>query len=197
MICTPLYWRKLSPRDKGITMNTNPKTIQYDIAATSLGLVLVARTEEGICSIIMADTKEEASAELGERFPKAILVEREGEHDQTTQAVVTYIESPSRLPDLPLDIEGTLFQTSVWSALCDIPMGTTVSYTDIAEKIGRPQSARAVAGACARNKIAILIPCHRVVRRSGKISGYRWGVDRKKSLLEREKHAYYNRGVSS
>ena len=171
--------------------------IQYDIARSTLGLVLVARSSEGICSVIMGDDIEAVVAELQTRFPEARLQHTEDHLDPSTQAVVSYIESPSAMPDLLMDIKGTSFQTSVWSALCDIPIGTTVSYTDIAEKIGRPQSARAVAGACASNKIAILIPCHRVVRSSGKISGYRWGVDRKKILLEREKHAHYHRGVGN
>ncbi len=156
--------------------------IRFGVSECSLGMVLVARTERGVCAIVMGDDAESLEQDLRERFPKATLV-RSGE----VAEVVRLIETPGAGVDLPLDIRGTAFQQRVWQALREIPAGRTLSYTEVAEKIGSPKSVRAVAGACAANAIAVAIPCHRVVRGDGSLSGYRWGVERKRKLLEREK----------
>ncbi|MEO5923707.1 MAG: bifunctional DNA-binding transcriptional regulator/O6-methylguanine-DNA methyltransferase Ada [Bryobacteraceae bacterium] len=156
--------------------------IRFAVGECSLGLVLVARTERGICAILMGDVTEALETDLRARFPKANVL-RSGE----IADAVRLIETPQAGLDLPLDIRGTAFQLRVWQALREIPAGRTLSYTEVAEKIGSPKSVRAVAGACAANAIAVAIPCHRVVRGDGSLSGYRWGVDRKRALLEREK----------
>ena len=160
--------------------------IHYTIGRSSLGLVQVAQTSRGVCSIILGDSEEEMARELEERFPDKHLTQAETDTQGWLEAVITYIESPVGAIQVPLDLGGTAFQREVWDALCQIPAGSTVSYTDVANNIGRPKAVRAVAGACAGNKIAVVIPCHRVVRSDGSISGYRWGVERKRLLLERE-----------
>lgn len=169
-------------------MNTLLKKsdIQYAVRQTSLGLVQVAQTEEGVCSIVLGDTEDEMMQELQERFPGKRLEHVESDSGGWADVVVRYIESPVGTINVPLAIEGTAFQRDVWEALCAIPAGKTLSYTEVAHHIGRPKAVRAVAGACAGNKIAVVIPCHRVVRSDGSISGYRWGVERKRLLLERE-----------
>lgn len=161
--------------------------IQYSVGQSSLGLVQVAHTDEGICSIIMGDTEEEMALELEGRFPGKRLSKSQTSPNGWLEAVIQYVESPVGTIDVPLQLGGTDFQREVWDALCSIPSGSTLSYTEVANKIGRPKAVRAVAGACAGNKIAVLIPCHRVVRNDGSLSGYRWGVERKRRLLEREK----------
>jgi AraC family transcriptional regulator, regulatory protein of adaptative response / methylated-DNA-[protein]-cysteine methyltransferase len=154
--------------------------IRFAVGTCSLGPILVARSELGVCAILFGDGAEE---ELRARFPKATLVRG----DDDIGAVIRLVETPRAGVDLPLDIRGTVFQQRVWQALRAIPVGTTASYTDIAKQIGSPNSVRAVAGACAANALAVAIPCHRVVRGDGSLSGYRWGVERKRALLEREK----------
>jgi len=161
--------------------------INYSIGKSSLGLVQVAYTDGGICSIIMGDTEEEMVLELEGRFPGKRLSKSQTSQNGWLDAIIQYIESPVGMIDVPLHLGGTDFQREVWDALCNIPAGTTLSYTEVANKIGRPKAVRAVAGACAGNKIAVVIPCHRVVRNDGSISGYRWGVERKRMLLERER----------
>ncbi|NRR29296.1 bifunctional DNA-binding transcriptional regulator/O6-methylguanine-DNA methyltransferase Ada [Oxalobacteraceae bacterium] len=160
--------------------------IRFAIGACSLGAILVASTDKGICAILMGDDPDALARELQDRFPKAELRGAEPEYEAVVAQVVGLVEQPEIGLDLPLDVRGTAFQQRVWQALRGIPSGRTVSYTELAELVGLPRGARAVAGACAANALAVAIPCHRVVRNDGALSGYRWGVERKAALLERE-----------
>jgi AraC family transcriptional regulator, regulatory protein of adaptative response / methylated-DNA-[protein]-cysteine methyltransferase len=160
--------------------------IRFAAGSCSLGTVLVAATDKGVCAILLGDDAGTLVCELKERFPRAELVGGDREFERTVAQVVSFVESPRMGLDLPLDVRGTAFQQRVWQALCAIPEGSRASYREIAERIGAPKSVRAVAQACAANTLAVAIPCHRVVRRDGGISGYRWGVERKRTLLERE-----------
>ena len=160
--------------------------IRFAVGQCSLGAILVARTEKGICAITIGDDPEALVHDLQDRFPKADLVGQDADFEKTVAAVVGFVEAPRVGLDLPLDIRGTAFQQRVWQALRDIPAGETSTYTEVARRIGEPKAVRAVAGACAANPIAVAIPCHRVVRADGGLSGYRWGVERKRELLERE-----------
>jgi AraC family transcriptional regulator of adaptative response/methylated-DNA-[protein]-cysteine methyltransferase len=160
--------------------------IRYGFGECSLGVVLVARSDRGICAILLGDDRDALAHDLHERFPRAELIERDAEFEDLVAKVVEFVEAPKVGLALPLDVRGTAFQQRVWQALRDIPAGATVTYSDIAARIGAPRSVRAVAGACAANGLAIAIPCHRVVASKGRLAGYRWGVERKRSLLERE-----------
>jgi AraC family transcriptional regulator of adaptative response/methylated-DNA-[protein]-cysteine methyltransferase len=160
--------------------------IRFAIGACSLGAILVASTEQGICAILIDDDPDLLVRDLQDRFPKAELIGAEPAYEQVVSRVVGLVERPEIGLDLPLDVRGTAFQQRVWQALREIPAGRTVSYAELAELVGLPKGARAVAGACAANALAVAIPCHRVVRNDGSISGYRWGVDRKAALLDRE-----------
>ena len=162
--------------------------IQFAVGECWLGAILVAATERGVCAILLGDDPEELLRDLQDRFPQAELIGGDSQFERTVAAVVGLIEQPAGGLDLPLDVRGTAFQQQVWEALRKIPPGTTVTYSEIAEKLGRPTAVRAVATACAANPLAVAIPCHRVVRRDGAPAGYRWGIDRKRSLLEREQH---------
>lgn len=166
--------------------------IRFAIAQCSLGALLVAKSERGICSILLGDDPQELACDLQDRFPNANIIGDDESFAELVAQVVGFVEAPAIGLDLPLDVRGTAFQQRVWQALREIPPGTTVSYTDVANKIGSPQSVRAVATACAANAIAIAIPCHRVVRSDGSISGYRWGVERKRELLKRESGTHYD-----
>jgi AraC family transcriptional regulator of adaptative response/methylated-DNA-[protein]-cysteine methyltransferase len=146
----------------------------------------VASTDKGICAILIDDDPEVLLRDLQDRFPQAELRGAEADYEQTVAQVVGLVEAPGLGLDLPLDVRGTVFQQRVWQALREIPAGSTVSYAELARRIGAPRGARAVAGACAANALAVAIPCHRVVRNDGALSGYRWGVERKQALLERE-----------
>ena len=175
----------------GMTPKTYKKggkgeAIRYSIAHCSLGLLLVAATEKGLCSIRFGDTETELLGELNSRFPHAQIGNSDAAFQATVAATVAYVEQPRDRFDLPLDIRGTAFQHRVWQALQDIPLGQTASYQDVASAIGSPAAVRAVAGACAANPVAVAIPCHRVVKADGALSGYRWGVERKEKLLRRE-----------
>jgi AraC family transcriptional regulator of adaptative response/methylated-DNA-[protein]-cysteine methyltransferase len=161
-------------------------SIRFAIGACSLGAILVAATDKGICAILMGDDPELLARDLQDRFPQAELRGAEADFEATVAKVVGLVESPAIGLDLPLDVRGTAFQQCVWQALRAIPSGSTVSYGELAERVGTPSGARAIAGACAANPIAVAIPCHRVVRQDGAISGYRWGVERKAALLKRE-----------
>ncbi|WP_296252686.1 bifunctional DNA-binding transcriptional regulator/O6-methylguanine-DNA methyltransferase Ada [Pseudomonas sp. UBA4194] len=161
--------------------------IHFAIAQCSLGAVLVARSERGVCAILLGDEPEPLLVDLQARFPKARLRGGEAEFETWVARVLGFIEAPELGLDLPLDIRGTAFQQRVWQALQQIPPGQTASYAQIAERIGSPSAVRAVAGACAANALAVAIPCHRVVRTDGGLSGYRWGVERKRELLQRER----------
>jgi len=162
------------------------EVIRFAVAACSLGALLVAATDKGICSILLGDDPDALVRDLQDRFPKAELIGAEPAFESTVAQVVAFVEAPRIGLALPLDLRGTAFQQRVWQALRSIPAGRTVGYAELAAQLGMPQGARAVAGACAANPVAIAVPCHRVVRNDGSISGYRWGVERKKTLLERE-----------
>ncbi|WP_112288216.1 bifunctional DNA-binding transcriptional regulator/O6-methylguanine-DNA methyltransferase Ada [Rahnella sp. AN3-3W3] len=160
--------------------------VWFAIGKSSLGDILVAESQRGICAILLGDDPEKLINELQNSFPQAELLGGDADFEQRIALVVGFVEAPQIGLDLPLDIRGTAFQQRVWQALRDIPPGNTASYAEIATKIGSPKSVRAVAGACAANLLAVAIPCHRVVKTGGNISGYRWGVERKRSLLARE-----------
>ena len=162
-------------------------TIHYAITPCFLGLITVAATDKGICAIEFGDDPATLLTQLQDRFPKALLSEADKTFSELVQQVIAFIKAPSKGIELPLDIQGTAFQEKVWQALREVPPGSTVSYTDIAQRIGSPKAVRAVAQACASNKLAVIVPCHRVVRSDGALSGYRWGVERKRELLDREK----------
>lgn len=164
--------------------------IRWQVQPSWLGQVLVAWSTQGVCAILMADDDEAALAELQALFPGALRLTAEASVHPWVSAVLNLID-PSMQPQahevsFPLDVDGTPFQQSVWAALRQIPPGHTVSYSELAQRLGQPRAVRAVAGACAANALAVAIPCHRVVRRDGKLSGYRWGLARKQALLARE-----------
>jgi AraC family transcriptional regulator of adaptative response/methylated-DNA-[protein]-cysteine methyltransferase len=160
--------------------------IRFAIGECSLGPILVACSARGICAIMMGDDPQALARELQDRFPKAHLVGGDAQFERWIAQVVGLVEQPRLGLDLPLDVRGTAFQRRVWQALRKIPAGRTVSYSDIARRIGAPKSVRAVARAIAANALAVAIPCHRVIRSDGALSGYRWGVERKRALLDRE-----------
>ncbi len=163
--------------------------IRFAVGQCSLGAILVAQSQRGICAILLGDEPERLVCDLQDRFPKAELIGGDAGFEQRVAQVVGFVEAPAIGLNLPLDVRGTAFQLRVWQALREIPPGTTVSYTELAERIGTPKAVRAVARACATNHLAIAIPCHRVVRKSGDLAGYRWGVERKRELLWRETQA--------
>lgn len=163
--------------------------IRFAIGQCTLGAILVAASERGVCAILIDDDPAALARDLQDRFPKAELIGGDAEFEQLVAKVVGFVDMPKLGLDLPLDIRGTAFQQRVWQALREIPAGSTASYSEIARRIGAPKAVRAVAGACAANALAVAIPCHRVVRNDGTLSGYRWGVERKRSLLEREAEA--------
>ena len=160
--------------------------IRFAIAECWLGLVLIAASEKGVCAILFGDDPEELRCDLQDQFPRARLIGSDKSFEELTAKVIAFVEAPGQGLDLPLDIRGTAFQHRVWHALRRIPVGSTASYAEIAEKIGAPKAVRAVARACATNRIAVAIPCHRVVRSDGGLSGYRGGVERKRALLAKE-----------
>ena len=162
------------------------ETIRFAIGECSLGSVLVAATARGVCAILLGDDPAALARELEDRFPRAELVGGDRDFESLVARVVGFVEFPALGLDLPLDIRGTTFQRRIWQALQDIPAGTTASYRAIADRVGSPKAARAVARACASNPLAVAIPCHRVVRNDGTLGGYRWGVERKRVLLDRE-----------
>ena len=160
--------------------------IEFAIGESSLGAILVARSQRGVCAISLGDDADLLLRELQDRFPRAELVGGDTGFERLVAQVVGMIEQPNLGIDLPLDVRGTAFQQRVWQALGQIPPGETASYAQVAQRIGSPTSVRAVAQACASNTLAVAIPCHRVVRSDGALSGYRWGVERKRELLLRE-----------
>jgi AraC family transcriptional regulator of adaptative response/methylated-DNA-[protein]-cysteine methyltransferase len=160
--------------------------IRFAIAQCYLGWVLVAATDRGICAIDLGNTSEFLVDRLRARFPKGEFVEGDPEFAQWTARILAFLDAPHGSLDIPLDIMGTAFQRRVWMALREVAPGSTVSYGEIAARIGNPKAARAVAQACASNQLAVAVPCHRIVRSDGQIGGYRWGRERKRRLLERE-----------
>jgi AraC family transcriptional regulator of adaptative response/methylated-DNA-[protein]-cysteine methyltransferase len=163
--------------------------IRFAIGECSLGSILVAATDKGVCAILMGSDPNALVHQLQDRFAKAELIGGDAKFETLVAKVVGFVEQPRLGLDLPLDVRGTAFQQRVWRALRQIGAGKTASYGEIAARIGNPKSIRAVAQACAANMIAVAIPCHRVIRTDGQLSGYRWGVQRKRALLEREKRA--------
>ena len=164
----------------------NGAAIRFAVGECSLGSILVAATGKGVCAILFGDDPDALVRDLQDRFPKARLIGADEEFERLVATVVGFVEAPGQGLDLPLDVRGTAFQQRVWQALRGIPSGSTASYAEIARRIGRPRAVRAVAQACAANALAVAIPCHRVVRTDGSLSGYRWGVERKRALLDRE-----------
>jgi AraC family transcriptional regulator, regulatory protein of adaptative response / methylated-DNA-[protein]-cysteine methyltransferase len=160
--------------------------IRFAVAQCSLGAILVAQSARGVCAILLGDDPETLVRDLQDRFPRARLLGADRDFDATVAQVVGFVEAPNLGLELPLDIRGTAFQQRVWKALREIPAGRTASYAEIAGRIGSPKSVRAVAQACAANALAVAVPCHRVVKSDGALSGYRWGIERKRALLERE-----------
>lgn len=161
-------------------------TIRFAVGECSLGSILVAESERGVCAILLGDDPDALARELQDQFPNATLAGGDRAFEALVATVVGFVEAPRTGLDLPLDVRGTAFQQRVWQALREIPAGETASYAEIAQRIGAPRAVRAVAGACASNPLAVAIPCHRVVRKDAGLSGYRWGVERKRALLERE-----------
>jgi AraC family transcriptional regulator of adaptative response/methylated-DNA-[protein]-cysteine methyltransferase len=162
------------------------EAIRFAIGECTLGSILVAATDKGICAILLGDDPDALARDLQDRFANAELIGGDRDFEQRIAQVVGFVEAPAVGLDLPLDVRGTAFQQRVWRALRDIPAGETASYSQIAGRIGSPKAVRAVAQACAANPLAVAIPCHRVVRNDGGLSGYRWGVERKRALLDRE-----------
>lgn len=164
-------------------------TVRFAIGESSLGAVLVAASDKGICAILLGDDPDALLRELQDQLPRAHLVGAEQAFEATVARVIGLIDVPGSTPgaDLPLDVRGTAFQRQVWEVLRKIPAGTTMSYAEIAQAIGSPRAVRAVGRACASNPLAVAIPCHRVVRTDGDLSGYRWGIERKRELLARER----------
>lgn len=160
--------------------------IRFAVGASALGAILVAESAKGICAISLGDDPNALVEQFQDQFPNANLIGNDADFERRVAEVVGFVESPGTALALPLDIRGTVFQQQVWQALREVPFGSTVTYTDIAERIGMPGAVRAVANACGANRLAVAIPCHRVVRSDGSLSGYRWGVERKRTLLQRE-----------
>lgn len=183
-----------APNGLGMTPATRRRggkgeTIRYTIVPTPVGHAIVAATDRGICMTALGDDPAKLEAELRRRFPAADFAEADAALAEWAERIVAFITRPGAQPDLPLDISGTAFQAMVWRALQKIPPGRTTSYSEIAATLGRPEAVRAVARAIASNEHAVLVPCHRVVHRDGTLSGYRWGVERKRALIEREREA--------
>jgi AraC family transcriptional regulator, regulatory protein of adaptative response / methylated-DNA-[protein]-cysteine methyltransferase len=182
---TPATYRK---GGKGMKIN-------YTIAECPLGLLLVAVTDRGICSVTLGEKGEELIGDLRAEFPQAVIERDETSLRAQVNALLAHLAGQEPHPDLPLDVQGTAFQKRVWEELRRIPYGQTASYGEIARRIGRPTATRAVARACATNPAALVTPCHRVVRENGELGGYRWGVERKRRLLEKEKSASLKRAA--
>lgn len=161
--------------------------IRFAISKCSLGSILVASSEKGVCAILLGDDPDELARDLHRRFPQASFIGNDREFGRVVARVIFLVERPQLGCDLPLDLRGTAFQQRVWRALRNIPPGKTATYTQIAREIGKPKAVRAVAQACAANALAIAVPCHRVLRADGNLSGYRWGVQRKRALLKMER----------
>lgn len=163
--------------------------IRFAIGECSLGSILVAQSDRGVCAILLGDEPDALVRNLQDRFPRANLIGGNRDFEQLVAHVVGFVEAPALGLDLPLDVRGTAFQERVWQALREIPPGSTATYAEVAARIGAPKAVRAVAQACGANHLAVAIPCHRVIRSDGSLSGYRWGVERKQTLLERESKA--------
>lgn len=174
---TPAAYRRGAPGE----------AIRYAFAATSLGRLIVGLTEAGVCYIAFGERDDELLGELERRFSRATITPAGEEDRSLVSAVVALVDDPAHAPALPLDVRGTAFQQRVWRALTQIEPGTTVTYSELARRIGSPTATRAVAQACGANPVAVAVPCHRVIGADGSLTGYRWGVERKRDLLERER----------
>lgn len=160
--------------------------IHFTINKCFLGLTLIAINQRGVCAIFFGDDAKQLTEDLQQRFPHTTLMLDDQACHPQAEKIIAFIKQPTGTLDAPLDLEGSAFQLRVWQALMTIPLGTTLSYRDVAKSIGAPTSIRAVASACAANKLAVVVPCHRVVKSDGTLSGYRWGIPRKQALLARE-----------
>lgn len=156
------------------------------VQSSYLGWVMVAATDRGICALILGDNPETLRELLRMKFPQAEFRESDSAFSELVARVISFVESPRAEFSLPLDMQGSAFQQQVWMALRDIPAGSTISYRDLAGRIGRPKAVRAVASACGANPVAVIVPCHRVIRSDGNLGGYHWGIERKRALLDRE-----------
>jgi AraC family transcriptional regulator of adaptative response/methylated-DNA-[protein]-cysteine methyltransferase len=178
---------KLGMTPKVYAKRGKDMTISYTIADCDLGKLLVARTEKGVCAVTFGDDEKTLTENLFDEYENAKISENNANLKDFIEAILANLAGTNKTLDLPIDLRATVFQMRVWNALRKIPYGETVSYSDIAEKIGNKNAVRAVATACASNRVALVIPCHRVVGKSGDLSGYRWGIERKAKLLEKEK----------
>ncbi|WP_073102659.1 bifunctional DNA-binding transcriptional regulator/O6-methylguanine-DNA methyltransferase Ada [Pollutimonas bauzanensis] len=178
--------QRLGMRPKDYRAGGANTDIRFAVGECSLGSILVAQSERGVCAILMGEDPDRLLRDLQDQFPNANLVGADAGFEEVVAKVVGLVEAPALGLNLPLDVRGTAFQERVWQALREIPVGATASYAEIAQRIGMPKAVRAVAQACGANHLAVAIPCHRVVRSDGNISGYRWGVERKSKLLDRE-----------
>ncbi|HET9426406.1 MAG TPA: methylated-DNA--[protein]-cysteine S-methyltransferase [Gemmatimonadaceae bacterium] len=174
-----------APHSRSRQREAATSPVRYTLATSSLGHVAIARSAKGLAAAFIDDDAERLEQHMAERFPGAIAADP----DEFTDRVIAALEDSRGDVDLPLDPEGTAFQKTVWRALRDIPAGATITYSELANRIGRPGSTRAVAAACGANPIAVIVPCHRVVGKDGSLTGYAWGIERKRMLLEREKAA--------
>ncbi|MFA9438979.1 bifunctional DNA-binding transcriptional regulator/O6-methylguanine-DNA methyltransferase Ada [Uliginosibacterium sp. sgz301328] len=170
--------------------------IRFGIGQCSLGAILVAASETGVCAILLGDDPDALARALQDAFPRAELIGGDAAFEDWMARVIGFIDVADAPFELPLDLRGTAFQQRVWAALQRVPPGTTVTYTELAQRIGAPRAIRAVAAACAANTLAVAIPCHRVIRLDGSLAGYRWGVARKRALLEREAGASRRRDAA-
>lgn len=177
---------RATPRTRGATADM----LHVAIVRSPLGLILVARSDVGLAALFIGDDREALRGELRRRFPLGEFVGSDPALDALAKKIVALVDETGRAFDTPLDLRGTPFQQEVWRALRAVPVGTTTTYGDLAAQLGRPGSARAVGAACAMNPISIIIPCHRVVARDGNLTGYAWGVERKRALLQRESAAW-------
>lgn len=175
--------RRLSPQ---VPPQTSRQDITYSMAMSGLGRVLVARSSAGVCAILFGENDDELETELSARFPTSRLKADDGSLRAELAKVVKFIDAPSGKLDFAVDMRGTPFQCRVWDALRTIPVGTTITYAELARRIGAASSVRAVASACASNALALAVPCHRVVRSNRELAGYRWGIERKRALLAKE-----------
>jgi AraC family transcriptional regulator of adaptative response/methylated-DNA-[protein]-cysteine methyltransferase len=178
--------RQLGMEPRQFKQGGREVAIRFAVGECSLGAILVAASTQGVCAILLGDEPAALVRDLQDRFPNADLQAGGEEFERSVARVVGFVDAPRTGLALPLDIRGTAFQQRVWQALLAVPAGATVTYAELAKRIGAPRAARAVAGACAANPLAVAIPCHRVVRTDGSLSGYRWGVERKRALLARE-----------
>ncbi|RNF83712.1 bifunctional DNA-binding transcriptional regulator/O6-methylguanine-DNA methyltransferase Ada [Montanilutibacter psychrotolerans] len=178
--------QRLGMRPKDYRAGGSNTDIRFAVGECSLGAILVARSERGVCAILLGEDPDALARDLQDQFPRANLIGGDAGFEHLVARVVGHVEAPAIGLDLPLDVQGTAFQERVWQALRQIPAGSTASYAQVAASIGMPRAVRAVAQACAANHLAVAIPCHRVVRSDGALSGYRWGVERKRELLQRE-----------